>query len=171
MSSSSCEALCSDGVNGLAYRDIDEDNCPTLRRIGAGTRVVITPSTGLPERLAANRSNTAPTGPAPLAETPESVASAARSQQEQRYVPAGGDTPLHQRQIMRDFLIPFEEEQHEATFTASKEELFAQIDASEQLSHMARVESARKATASSVTSRGSSGGFRSLFSSRRKNTE
>jgi hypothetical protein len=61
---------------------------------------------------------------------------------EQRFVFAGGNTPLHQRGIMEDFNLP--KEAIEEGFSIKKDELFAQLEAKEQMEHYAKVDQARK---------------------------
>jgi hypothetical protein len=61
---------------------------------------------------------------------------------EQRFVSAGGNTPLHQRGIMEDFNLP--KEAIEEGFSIKKDELFAQLEAKEQMEHYAKVDQARK---------------------------
>jgi hypothetical protein len=57
---------------------------------------------------------------------------------EQRYVSAGGNTPLHQRGIKKD-------------------ELFAQLEAKEQMEHYAKVYQARKSSSEETRARKSRG--------------
>jgi hypothetical protein len=74
---------------------------------------------------------------------------------EQRYVSAGGNTPLHQRGIMEDFNLP--KEAVEEGFSIKKDELFAQLEAKEQMEHYAKVYQARKSSSEETRARKSRG--------------
>jgi hypothetical protein len=73
---------------------------------------------------------------------------------EQRYVSAGGNTPLHQRGIMKDFDLP--KEAIEEGFSIKKDELFAQLEAKEQMEHYSKVDQARKRSSEEARARNSS---------------
>lgn len=147
------------------------EDMPTIRRMRATARPATSPSTPPPERVGTIRSNTAPTGAAPFA-TPEPMPFGGsfdplnpipRTGAEQRYVSAGGHTPLHEREVMHDYFLPPLDPAENKTYSAKKEELYAQIDSREQAEHVDRVEKARKSDVSREGGR-ERGIFKKMFS-------
>jgi hypothetical protein len=99
----------------------------------------------------------------PLAPTP-------RLPSEQRYVSAGGNTPLHERGVMKDFDLP--KDVMEEGFSIKKDDLFAQLESKEQMEHYAKVDEARKSnSAKGKKSTGSSGWAKRVFSRKGSNAD
>jgi hypothetical protein len=73
---------------------------------------------------------------------------------EQRYVSAGGNTPLHQRSVMKDFELG--KDGMEEGFSVKKDELFAQLENKETMEHYAKVDQARKSSSEDARARKSS---------------
>lgn len=90
------------------------------------------------------RSPTAPTAPSPFGPQGDPLNPVPRARAEQRYVSAGGDAPLHRREVLGGFELPMEAGAAGATFSAGRDELFARISAREQLGLVAREEEARR---------------------------
>lgn len=149
----------------------DTENMPTLRRTRATIRPRTSPSDPPPEHTGALRSNTAPTGPVPFfaaapvpfGQRSDPLNPVPRTSAEQRYVPAGGFRPLHEREVMNAYFLPPIDAEENKTFSAKKEELFAQIDSKEQAEHLSRVERARKSDVSRESGR-ERGILRRIFS-------
>jgi len=123
------------------------DGRPAVLRQKAATSPVLQPG-----RQAFARSNTTPTRMGPYENDP--LEPIPRLPSEQRYVSAGGNTPLHQRGIMKDFDLP--KEAIEEGFSIKKDELFAQLEAKEQMEHYAKVDQARKSSSEEARARKSS---------------
>jgi hypothetical protein len=96
-----------------------------------------------PERHAFIRSNTTPTRMPPY-NMSDPLEPTPRLPSEQRYVSAGGNTPLHERGIMKDFDLP--KDGMEEGFSIKKDDLFAQLESKEQMEHYAKVDQARKSS-------------------------
>jgi hypothetical protein len=128
-----------------------EDKFPTLKvktRI-ARARPSTSPTTPSPDLILAPRSNTLPTGSSPFGEH-DQVTPIPRSKNQQRYVSAGGNTPLHEREVMHDFTLPTGLMLDTGTFSINKDEFLAQLEIKNQMEEMARVEGARKASKAST---------------------
>jgi hypothetical protein len=121
---------------------------PAVLRQKAATSPVLQPG-----RQVFARSNTTPTRMAPY-EMSDPLEPVPRLPSEQRYVSAGGSTPLHQRGIMKDFDLP--KEAVEEGFSIKKDELFAQLEAKEQMEHYSKVDQARKRSSEEARARNSS---------------
>lgn len=111
---------------------------------GIRPRPSTSPSTPPPNVYVASRSQTLPTGPAPFGQQDQLQPVPRQKTDGQRYVPAGGHTPLHERDVMADFRLPVDENEQQATFSMKKEDLFTQLDTRTQLEGISREEGARK---------------------------
>jgi hypothetical protein len=122
-----------------------------------------------PERHAFVRSNTTPTRMPPY-EMSDPLEPTPRLPSEQRYVSAGGNTPLHERGVMEDFDLS--KDGMEEGFSIKKDELFAQLESKEQMEHYAKVHEARKSnSAKGKKSTGSSGWAKRVFSRKGSNPD
>ncbi|KAM0717623.1 hypothetical protein Q7P37_007475 [Cladosporium fusiforme] len=135
------------------YDTENTEDMPTLRRMQIRARPATSPSTTPPpERMGAARSKTAPSGSAPFSITEpvpfgprnSPLEPIPRTSSEQRYVSAGGHRPLHEREVMNDYFLPAVDSEGTKTYSAKKEELWAQIDSKEQTEQIARAEKARE---------------------------
>ena len=121
-----------------------------------------------PERQIFVRSNTTPTHFAPY-HMSDPLDPIPRLPSEQRYVSAGGNTPLHERGIMADFDLP--KDGMEEGFSIKKDELFAKLEAKESTEHYAKVEQARKSGGAKGKKSSSSGGWKRVFSRKDSNID
>lgn len=108
------------------------------------------PTNPSPDRILAIRSNTMPTGSSPFGQHDQVTPIPRQDKTQQRYVSAGGSTPLHERQVMPGFALPATD--GEGTFKMHKDEMYTQLQAQEQMEDMVRVEGARKASKASKAS-------------------
>jgi hypothetical protein len=120
---------------------------PLLRRKAATSPV------NQPERHVFARANTTPTRMPPY-EMYDPLEPIPRLPSEQRYVSAGGNTPLHQRSVMKDFELA--KDGMEEGFSVKKDELFAQLENKETMEHYAKVDQARKSSSEDARARKSS---------------
>lgn len=116
---------------------------PTLKP-GIRPRPSTSPSTPPPNVYVASRSQTLPTSPAPFGQQDQLQPVPRQKTDGQRYVPAGGHTPLHERDVMADFRLPVDENEQQATFSMKKEDLYTQLESRNQMEEISREEGARK---------------------------
>jgi len=109
------------------------------------------PTNPSPDRILAIRSNTMPTGSSPFGQHDQVTPIPRQNTTQQRYVSAGGSTPLHERQVMSNFALPAQMEE-EGTFKMHKDEMYTQLQAQDQMQDMVRIEGARKASKASKAS-------------------
>jgi len=111
------------------------------------------PTTPSPNLILTPRSNTLPTGSSPFGQHDQVTPIPRPSITQQRYVSAGGNAPLHEREVMPDFELPARIKQDTGTFSMSKDEFLTQLEITNRKEEMARAEGARKASkASTITS-------------------
>lgn len=120
------------------------------------------------ERQVFIRSNTTPTRFAPC-HMSDPLDPIPRLPSEQRYVSAGGNTPLHERGVMEDFDLP--KDKMEEGFSIKKDDLFAQLENKEHLEHYARVEKARKSSSAKGKKSSGSSGWKRVFSRKDSNAD
>jgi hypothetical protein len=139
-----------------AGQQAQDDEHPTLR---AKTRITrarpsTSPTPPSPDIFTAPRSNTLPTGSSPFGMHDQIEPVPRLPTNPQRYVSAGGHTPLHQRDIMEDFQLPtaFAENEEPETFSMNKDDFFANLEIKNQLEDMTRVGGALKASKASRAS-------------------
>ena len=145
----------------------------TLRLLDGSRPVVLrqkaaTSPVEQPERHAFMRSNTTPTRMAPY-DMRDPLLPTPRLPSEQRYVSAGGNTPLHQRDVMKDFDLA--RDGMEEGFSIKKDDLFAQLDNKEQLEHYAKVDQARKSSSAKGKKSTGSNGWKRVFSRKGSNAD
>lgn len=100
----------------------------------------------------APRSNTLPTSSAPFGQHDQVTPIPRQNLTQQRYVSAGGSTPLHQRAVMPGFALPAAEREPGSTFNMHKDEMYTHLTAQDQIEEMARAEGSRKASKASKAS-------------------
>jgi hypothetical protein len=110
------------------------------------------PTNQSPDRILAPRSNTLPTGPAPFGQRDQVTPVPLVDNAQQRYVSAGGNTPLHERSVMPGFALPADEKAGEGTFSMHKDEMYTRLQAQDQMEEMTRPEGSRKTSKASKAS-------------------
>jgi hypothetical protein len=138
-----------------------EDSFPMLKVRTQVPRVrpSTSPTKPSPDLILVPRSNTLPTGSAPFGQRDQVTPIPLQDNAQQRYVSAGGNTPLHERSVMPGFALPADEKAGEGTFSMHKDEMFTQLQAQDQMEEMARqmeemtrAEGSRKASKASKAS-------------------
>ena len=121
-----------------------------------------------PERQVFIRSNTTPTR-LPPSYMSDPLDPIPRLPSEQRYVSAGGNTPLHERGVMEDFDLP--KDAMEEGFSIKREDLFAQLENKESMKHYAKVDQARKSSSAKGKKSSGSSGWKRVFSRKGSNAD
>jgi hypothetical protein len=116
------------------------------------TRPSTSPTKPSPDLILASRSNTLPTGPVPFGQHDQVTPTPRQDNTQQRYVSAGGSTPLHERAVMSDFALPPQAKETNPTFNMNKDDFLARIGTHNQIEEMARAEGSRKASKASKAS-------------------
>jgi len=131
-----------------------EDSLPMLklRTHVPRARPSTSPTNPSPDRILALRSNTLPTGPAPFGQHDQVTPIPRHDGTQQRYVSAGGSTPLHERAVMHDFALPAQAKETNPTFNMNKDDFLARIGTHNQIEEMTRAEGSRKASKASKAS-------------------
>jgi hypothetical protein len=93
-----------------------------------------------------------PTGSSPFGQHDQVTPIPRQGDTQQRYVSAGGSTPLHERAVMPGFALPVAETEGAGTFNMQKDEMYAQLQAQDQMEEMVRAEGSRKASKASKAS-------------------
>jgi hypothetical protein len=150
-----------------------QQNEETLRLLDGSRPVVLrqkaaTSPVEQPERHAFVRSNTTPTRFAPY-HMSDPLEPIPRLPSEQRYVSAGGNTPLHERGVMEDFDLS--KDGMEEGFSIKKDELFARLENKEQMEHYAKVDQARKSGSAKGKKSTGSSGWKRVFSRKESNAD
>jgi hypothetical protein len=139
-----------------AGQQAQDDEYPTLKVKGRITRArpSTSPAPPSPDIFMTPRSNTLPTESSPFGPHDQIEPVPRLPTNPQRYVSAGGHTPLHQRDIMEDFQLPvaFAENEEPETFSMNKDEFFAKLETKNQMEDMTRVGGAMKASKASRAS-------------------
>lgn len=107
------------------------------------------PTNPSPDLMQAPRSNTLPTGPSPFGQHDQVTPTPLQSSFQQRYVSAGGSTPLHQREVMPGFALPATKTDGAGTFNMHKDEMYTRLPAQDQMAEMIHAEGSRKASKAS----------------------
>ncbi|GAB7326126.1 hypothetical protein MBLNU13_g10138t1 [Cladosporium sp. NU13] len=110
------------------------------------------PTKPSPDLILAPRSNTLPTGPAPFGQHDQVTPIPRQDNTQQRYVSAGGNTPLHERAVMHDFVLPAVERKRDDTFNMHKDEMYTKLGTHNLMEEMVRADGARKASKASKAS-------------------
>jgi hypothetical protein len=133
-----------------------DDELPTLKAKARITRArpSTSPTPPSPDLFMTPRSNTLPTGSSPFGPHDQIEPVPRLPTNPQRYVSAGGHTPLHERDVMEDFRLPiaFAENEEPETFSMNKEEFLANLEIKNQMEDMIRAGGAIKASKASRSS-------------------
>lgn len=129
-----------------------DDSTLKARTLLARARPSTSPTIPSPTLFTAPRSNTLPTSSSPFGQHDQASPLPRPSLAQQRYVSAGGHTPLHERDVMQDFQLPASMDEQTETFSMNKEDFYAQLATKNQMEDMTRAEGARKASKASKAS-------------------